>query len=158
MPAPTPIKVDAATDRLVADAAYLLGRTKKDIVAAAVSEYFARHRDELQAGVEASSSRVAASTHPLRERVRAKRDELTTALGQLGGRNIRLFGSVARGEETDASDIDLLVDLDVGVGLFGLAGMESAAERILGVPVDVVPAADLKPDAEARILAEAVEL
>lgn len=54
----SPIKVDAATDRRIADAAHFLGRTKKDIVDAAVRDYVDAHRDEINASIAASLSRL----------------------------------------------------------------------------------------------------
>lgn len=54
----SPIKVDAATDKRIADAAHFLGRTKKDIVDAAVRDYVDAHRDEINAGISASLSRL----------------------------------------------------------------------------------------------------
>ena len=58
MPALSPIKVDAATDKRIADAAHFLGRTKKDIVDAAVRDYVDAHRDEINEGIRASLSRL----------------------------------------------------------------------------------------------------
>lgn len=88
-----------------------------------------------------------------RNRLRLRRE-----LHELGASNIRVFGSVARGEDTDASDVDILVDLDDSTGLFALGRMRSAAERILGASVDVVPENSLKPDVRERVLVEAVPL
>ena len=58
MPSLSPIKVDAATDKRIADAAHFLGRTKKDIVDAAVRDYVDAHRDEINEGITASLSRL----------------------------------------------------------------------------------------------------
>lgn len=88
--------------------------------------------------------------------VRAKRDVLAPALAALGARDIRVFGSAARGEERPTSDVDLLVTLDAPVGLFALGRMRSVAEAILERPVDVVPDDGLKDHVRATILREAV--
>ncbi len=72
--------------------------------------------------------------------------------------NVRLFGSVARGDANAGSDIDLLVDLDPEVGLVGLAGLERELTELLGCAVDVVPAANLKPGLLASVEAEAIAL
>lgn len=88
-----------------------------------------------------------------RNRLRLRRD-----LTALGASNIRVFGSVARGDDGPDSDVDVLVDVDESVGLFALGRMRSAAERVLGAPVDIVPADSLKPDVRERVLAEAVPL
>jgi len=50
-----------------------------------------------------------------------------------------VFGSIVRGENTSHSDVDLLVEMQKGVFLFGLAGFGYETEKLLGVPVDVVP-------------------
>lgn len=77
---------------------------------------------------------------------------------QLGARNLRVFGSVARGDDTDTSDIDLLVDLDGDVGLVSLIRLQQAMEDLLGAKVDVVPSSGLKPAVLDDVLAEAIPL
>ncbi len=96
--------------------------------------------------------------HRLLDRVRAHADELREQLTPLGAVDIRVFGSVARGEETPTSDVDLLVDFADEVGLFAVLQMQSAAEAILGRPGDIVPASGLKPDTVDRVMREAVPL
>ncbi|HEX4867901.1 MAG TPA: nucleotidyltransferase domain-containing protein [Acidimicrobiales bacterium] len=71
---------------------------------------------------------------------------------------MRVFGSVARGEDNSASDVDLLVDLDPGVGVVALAGLERELGELLGVDVDVVPAETLKSRIRDEVLAEAISL
>lgn len=71
--------------------------------------------------------------------------------------NVRVFGSCVHGRDTPHSDIDLLVTVEPGAGLFSLAGFEVDAERILGHPVDVVDD-EATGRALARILREAVPL
>jgi predicted nucleotidyltransferase/DNA-binding XRE family transcriptional regulator len=95
---------------------------------------------------------------PLRESIDRNRVPLTRVLRKLGATNVRLFGSVARGDDGPNSDIDLLVDLKSNVGLFALGEMSAEAERILGCSVDIVPASSLKPDLAERVLAEALAL
>ncbi len=90
--------------------------------------------------------------------LRERRREIIAAFEELGATNIRVFGSVARGEARADSDIDLLVDLKPGTGLFGLAKIIGVAEGILGVSVDVVPANNLKPSTRQEILQQAVPL
>ena len=72
--------------------------------------------------------------------------------------DVRLFGSVARGEATPESDLDLLVTLPAGMTLWGLAGAADELSEIAGVRVDLVPEADLRPAVRGRVLAEAVAL
>lgn len=89
-------------------------------------------------------------------RVRRRRRAIIAAAADHGVRNIRLFGSVARGDDTVGSDVDLLVDLDEGVSIIDLIALERELAAILGCSVDVVPARNLKSEVAARILAEAV--
>ena len=86
----------------------------------------------------------------------AHRDEVIAILDQVGAENIRVFGSIARGEDRPDSDIDLLYDYRKGSqGIFALAGAWRELERVLGFEVDVVPAAGLKPRSAQRILLDA---
>jgi predicted nucleotidyltransferase len=71
---------------------------------------------------------------------------------------VRVFGSVARGEDIATSDVDLLVDLDEGVGLVALAGLRRELTELLGADVDVVPADTLKARIRDKVLAEAIPL
>jgi len=95
---------------------------------------------------------------PLGRRLRRHRRAVIDLAERRGIRNIRVFGSVARGDEHQGSDIDLLVDVDDGVGLVGLAGTARELSDLLGVPVDVVPADSLKRAIRADLLAEVVPL
>lgn len=72
--------------------------------------------------------------------------------------NVRVFGSVVRGEDDAASDIDLLVDLAAGADLFDISALRIELERLLRHPVDVIPSRLLKPRLAADVLSEAVEL
>jgi predicted nucleotidyltransferase len=76
---------------------------------------------------------------------------VTDTLARAGTHNRRVFGSVARGEDTDKCDIDLLVDLDDAVTL---ARLTRELAELLGVAVDMVPAATLKRGVRERVLAE----
>lgn len=90
--------------------------------------------------------------------VRRHRQAVIDVAAGRGARNVRVFGSVARGEDTASSDVDLLVDLDNGVGLVSLAGLRRELVDVLGVDVDVVPASTLKPGVRDEVLAEAITL
>jgi len=100
----------------------------------------------------------ATPTSSRRRAVEGNRGRLLRSLRASGATNVRLFGSVARGDDGPNSDIDLLVDIAPEVGLFALGRMRSEAERILGSSVDIVPANSLKPDLADRVLAEAIAL
>ena len=70
------------------------------------------------------------------------RSELTE---QYGVESLSLFGSAARNQATDTSDIDLLVDFNRPVGLFGLFALQDRLEELLGCSVDLGTNASLKP-------------
>ncbi len=65
---------------------------------------------------------------------------------------------MARAEDTDTSDIDLLIDLDDGGSVVTLAKLSRELGELLGVDVDVIPADTLKPGVRAQVLAEAIAL
>ena len=75
-----------------------------------------------------------------------------------GARNVRVFGSVARGDGDAASDVDFLVDMEPGRTLFDLSGFLLDLESLLQVQVDVVTERGLRPRIRERVLAEAVPL
>ncbi|GAA1238228.1 putative nucleotidyltransferase/DNA-binding XRE family transcriptional regulator [Microbacterium phyllosphaerae] len=93
-----------------------------------------------------------------RDRVIALSGELRRALLPLGVQRIRLFGSVARDDESASSDIDLAVDVASTVGVFDLLRMRREAEKVLGRPVDLVPSDGLKPAVAEAVEREAVTL
>ena len=95
---------------------------------------------------------------PLGRRLRRQRNAIIRTAERRGARNVRVFGSVARGEEVDSSDIDLLVDLDPRAGLLDLIGLERELAELLGTRVDVVPADSLKPRIREPVEREAVLL
>jgi predicted nucleotidyltransferase len=73
---------------------------------------------------------------------------------RFGVRSLAIFGSVARDAATSASDVDLLVDFDRPVGLFGLFALQDYLETILGCPVDLGTPNSLKPRIREEVLAE----
>ena len=95
---------------------------------------------------------------PIGTRLWARRNRVKQLAAGHGLSNLRVFGSVARGEETEASDLDLLVDVTPGVGLIGLARAQNDLEELLGTRVDLVPASDLKPGVAESVLAAAMQL
>lgn len=92
----------------------------------------------------------------LRDRLPELRDEIRRAATDNGAREVRVFGSVARGEERDDSDVDFLVVLEPGRSLFDLARLELRLERLLGRAVDVVTEAGLREPIRATALREAI--
>ena len=92
----------------------------------------------------------------LRDRIVQLRDEIRRAAAAHGARDVRVFGSVARGQEADASDIDFLVTLDAGRTLLDLARLEEQLERLLDARVDVVTENALREPIRTAAIREAV--
>ena len=92
------------------------------------------------------------------EEVRAHRDAIIRLGQRYGVHNIRVFGSVARGEATPVSDLDLLVDVERGHGYFDMAGFALGVEDELGVMTQVATPRGLKLRIRDRVLREAVAL
>ncbi len=69
--------------------------------------------------------------------------------------NVRVFGSVLSGTDTDGSDLDLLVDVLPGTTLFELGGLQVDLEELLGVPVDLLTPGDLPARFRDIVLNEA---
>ncbi len=95
---------------------------------------------------------------PLAQRLRRSRSRLLDSARTHGVRRVRVFGSIARGEASPASDVDLLVELAPGRTLLDLAGFRLDATEILGIPVDVATPDMLKKRLRTDVLAEAVPL
>jgi uncharacterized protein len=92
------------------------------------------------------------------ELLKERREEILGLADRYGARNVRVFGSVARGEGGSASDIDFLVDMESGRTLLDHVGFRQDLEDLLGCPVDVVSAKALHWYIRDRILQEAVPL
>jgi hypothetical protein len=90
--------------------------------------------------------------------VREKREEILLVATKYGARNVRIFGSVARGEAGVVSDLDFLVEMDPGRSLLDLGGLQAELETLMGCHVDVVTEKGLKTRIRGRVLAEVVPL
>lgn len=90
--------------------------------------------------------------------VKAKREEILRICTEHGVRTIRLFGSAARREADEASDLDFLVELEPGRTIFDLGGLQYELQQFLGCRVDVVTERGLKARIRERVLREAVPL
>jgi uncharacterized protein len=90
--------------------------------------------------------------------LRERREEIFAAAARHGAHHIRLFGSVARGQAGESSDVDFLVDMGDESTLFDRAALLVELRELLGCDVDVVTAEALKPRVRERVLAEAVPL
>lgn len=85
-----------------------------------------------------------------------KREEILRLCAKHGARSVRVFGSVARGQADQHSDVDFLVELEPGRTLLDLGGLQQELEGLLGQRVDVVTVRGLKARIRDRVLREAV--
>jgi predicted nucleotidyltransferase len=92
------------------------------------------------------------------ELLKAHRSDILRLAERHGARNVRVFGSVARGDARPESDVDLLVDLEEGRSLLDHAQLQVDLELLLNRKVDVVSARGLRPRIRDRVLRDAVPL
>ena len=92
----------------------------------------------------------------LEQRLEDNRDEILRIARKYGAGNVRAFGSVARGEADESSDLDLIVELEPGRSLLDLGGLQFELEELMGYPVDVVTERGLKKRIRERVLRNAV--
>ena len=101
---------------------------------------------------------VTTTTPPTLEDLRGRRAQILVAAARRGARNVRVFGSVVRGEADGGSDVDFLVDMEAGRSLFDLGGLLMDLSDLLEYEVDVVTEKGLRERIRARVLAEAQPL
>jgi predicted nucleotidyltransferase len=97
-------------------------------------------------------------TGPIGRRLLKQRSRVLQTVERHGVQLLGVFGSVARGEETSQSDIDLLVTIPHGMGLIGMGRVERELSDLLNARVDLVPADGLKPGVRKNVLADLVML
>ena len=90
--------------------------------------------------------------------IETHRDELLALAHRRGVTEVRVFGSMSRGDGSESSDVDLLVTLPPGVSALALGGLLLDAQDLLGRRVDVVTEASLHPALRERVVASAVPL
>jgi len=90
------------------------------------------------------------------ERLRERREEILEIAASHGAHNVRIFGSVARGDDRPESDVDILVDLEPGRSLFDLGGLLMDLQELLQCSVDVVTVEGLRDRIRERVMREAV--
>ncbi len=95
---------------------------------------------------------------PLGHRLRKCRYAILDCAARHGASNIRVFGSAARGEDRPDSDVDFVVDVGKGTGLFELEALRRELSEIPGVPVDVALSDSLRPRVRAEIERDAIPL
>ena len=94
----------------------------------------------------------------LNELLKTHRDEILRIAAKYGARNVRVFGSVARREADEKSDVDFLVEMDRKSTLMDHAALLVELEKLLGRKVDVAPDDCIREKMRARVLKEAVPL
>jgi uncharacterized protein len=90
--------------------------------------------------------------------LRDKREDILRLAAEHGARNVRVFGSVARGEAGPDSDVDLLVDMEPGRSLLDHIALLQDLQDLLGIDVDVVTERALHWYVRDKVLKEAVPL
>jgi len=94
----------------------------------------------------------------IEELLTIKRWDILDIASHYGAYNVRVFGSVARGDVKNDSDIDFLVDLQQGRSLFDLGGLLMDLQALLHQKVDVITPAGLRPRIRSRVMKEAIPL
>jgi predicted nucleotidyltransferase len=94
----------------------------------------------------------------IEELLKTKREDILRIAAKYGARNVRVFGSVARGEADEESDIDFLVEMEPGRSLLDMGGLLMELRDLLEREVDVITERGLKPRIRERVLREAVIL
>ncbi|NOU41057.1 MAG: nucleotidyltransferase family protein [Methylotenera sp.] len=92
------------------------------------------------------------------ELIRSKKSDILAIATRHGAKNVRVFGSVARGEDTDTSDVDLLVSMEKNRTLYDLIGLQQEIQDILNRNVDVLTDRSINSYLQAQILQEATLL
>ena len=94
----------------------------------------------------------------IKELLGTKREAILRLCAARGAHRVRVFGSVARGDADEFSDVDLLVDMEPGRTLFDMGGLVMDLADLLGREVDLVTEAGLRPRVRERILRDAIAL
>lgn len=90
--------------------------------------------------------------------LQSKRTEILTLAAKHGASNVRLFGSVIRGDDQEGSDVDFLVDMQETRSLFDLIGLQQDLEKEIGGKVDVLTPNSINRHLKDRIMGEAMPL
>ena len=111
--------------------------------------------DVVQNGAMAAHSTQETS---LPQRLQGAREEVLAVAHRYGARNLRIYGSVARGQDRPGSDLHLLVDLEQGCSLLEVIALRQELEALLNCQVDLAEAAQLHPLIRDQIIAQAKAL
>ncbi len=150
-------EVARRTDRVVADARAELVRAVRRAAAEGMSQ------TQIAAAIGRSQPEVSRllrfhGTSSLAKRLRRHAAEVKQLVAEAGGSRLRVFGSVATGQDQEGSDVDLLFTMGSPLSLMQLGELERQVSDVLGTPVDLVPESALRPDFGKRVLDEAVAL
>lgn len=118
---------------------------------------------EIAAAIGRSQPEVSRLLHfhgatPLARRLRKHAGEIRRILADADGSNVRVFGSVATGDDHEGSDVDLMFTMGTPLSLMQLGALEQQLRDVLDAEVDLVPDSVLRPEFRDRALAEAVPL
>jgi uncharacterized protein len=94
----------------------------------------------------------------LSQRLKAAREQVLAVARRHGACNLRIYGSVARGQDRPGSDLDLLVDLEQGCSLLEVIALRQELEALLNCQVDLAEAHQLHPFIRDQIIAQATAL
>lgn len=109
-------------------------------------------------GAVAYASGMGFKPAPTLDELRKHRAQIIALAYSHGARNVRVFGSIARGQATPESDLDLVVDFDIGRSLLDHGALIMDLEEALGCRVDVVSSRGMRERFRERVLADAVPL
>lgn len=146
-------RTDAATQRARSELVRCVRQAAREgLTQAQIAEQIGRSQPEV--------SRLLRfhGTSPLARRLRSRAGQVRQIVGESGGGRVRVFGSVATGQDRPDSDVDLLFTMGAPLSLMELGRLERRLEDAIGAPVDLVPDSALRPDLRERVLAEAVAL
>ncbi|MDQ1255859.1 MAG: uncharacterized protein QG656_453 [Candidatus Hydrogenedentes bacterium] len=93
-----------------------------------------------------------------RQQLIARREEILAIARRHGAHDVRIFGSVARGDQQENSDLDLIVRFDSGRSLFDQGGLLMDLQDLLGMKVDVISERGMRPRFREHVMKEAVPL
>lgn len=117
-----------------------------------------RYSPYMEEGRDGVAARLLRPTTARARAVRHHRSAVCRVAARHGATNVRLFGSVARGDDEPDSDIDFVVDLPPTTSLLELIALRRELAELLDASVDVVPARSLRPEVAAAIEREAIPL
>lgn len=150
-------EVARRTDSAVAEARAELVRAIRQAAAGGMSQ------TQIASEIGRSQPEVSRLLHfhgtsPLARRLRKQSSAIRRIIADAGGSNVRVFGSVATGQDHEDSDIDLLFTMGTPLSLMQLGALEGRISDVLDTEVDLVPDSVLRPEFRDRALAEAVAL